>query len=117
AASSGDAAVSAPGSPSVASGPEQGVSSGAGLRSAWGLLGGGCLLAALFFGGYGMVRTVRNQPVPMRGVFVQALAAFGILVWLVAGFVGSTQLVLVGGAAGVVWGGLTLVAYLLATRL
>ncbi|WP_188423192.1 right-handed parallel beta-helix repeat-containing protein [Haloferax sulfurifontis] len=96
--------------------PEPGAASGTGLLSAWGLLGGGCFLAALFFGGYGMVRTVRSQPVPMRGLFVQLLAGFGILVWLVAGVVGSTRLVFVAGVAGILWIGLTGTAYLVATR-
>ncbi len=95
---------------------ELGATSGTGLLSAWGILGGGCFLAALFFGGYGMVRTVRSQPVPMRGLFVQLLAGLGILVWLVAGVVGSNRLMLVAGVAGILWAGLTATAYLVATR-
>ena len=113
----GPATVSESSSSVESAAPSEGErGSGTGLLSAWGVLGGGCFLSALFFGGYGMVRTVRSQSVPVRGLFVQLLAGVGVLVWLVAGVLGSTRLVFIAGVAGAVWVGLTAIAYLVATR-
>jgi len=86
------------------------------LGSIPGLLGGICYLLALVFGVYGMALTVTNRSPPVDGLQVQALAGLGILIWIVAGWFGSNQLLTVGLAAAVTWGVLTGVAYVVATR-
>lgn len=86
------------------------------LGSIWGLLGGVCYLLALSFGVYGMALTVTNRSPPADGLQVQGLAGVGILIWTVAGLVGSTPLLTVGMAAGIAWVILTGAAYVVATR-
>ncbi|MDQ2054479.1 right-handed parallel beta-helix repeat-containing protein [Halobellus sp. H-GB7] len=86
------------------------------LGSLWGLLGSLLYLSALLLGGVGMAYTFRNRSPPVGGLQVQGLAATGVLVWLVSGLLGPGPLVSVGLAAGLVWGLLTGVAYVLAVR-
>jgi hypothetical protein len=86
------------------------------LNSIWGILGGVFYLLALVFGGYGMALTVTNRSPPVDGLQIQALAGVGVLIWIVAGFIGAGPLLTVGIAAAVAWGALTGAAYLIATR-
>jgi small-conductance mechanosensitive channel len=86
------------------------------LSSIWGLLGGVCYLLALGFGLHGMALTVTHRSPPIDGLRIQALAALGILVWIVAGLFGSGPLLTVGITAAVTWAVLTGAAYVIATR-
>ena len=86
------------------------------LGSIWGLLGGVCYLLALGFGLHGMALTVTHRSPPIDGLQIQALAAFGILIWVVAGLFGSSPLLTVGITAAVAWAVLTGAAYVIATR-
>ena len=86
------------------------------LGSIWGLLGGVCYLLALISGSYGMTLTVMNRSPTIDGRSVQALAGLGILIWVVAGLVGSSPLLTLGIAAAVAWAVLVGVAYVVATR-
>ncbi|AFK21587.1 right-handed parallel beta-helix repeat-containing protein (plasmid) [Haloferax mediterranei ATCC 33500] len=88
----------------------------AGLGSIWGLLGGVLYLGALVLGGHGMVLTLQNRSTPVSGRRIQGLAVAGVLVWVVGGLVSAGPLVSIGIVAVVSWGGLTAVAYVLATR-
>jgi hypothetical protein len=86
------------------------------LGSIPGLLGGICYLLALAFGVYGMALTVTDRTPPVSGLRIQGLAAVGILIWIVAGVLGSGPLLTVGLAAAVAWGVLTGTAYVVVTR-
>jgi hypothetical protein len=86
------------------------------LGSIWGLLGGVCYLLSLVLGIYGIALTVTNRSPPVEGVWIQALAGLGILIWITAGWVGSSRLLTVGVAATGAWIGLTGVAYVTVTR-
>lgn len=86
------------------------------LGSIWGLLGGVCYLLALVLGIYGIALTVTNRSPPVEGVWIQALAGLGILIWITAGWFGSSRLLTVGVAATGAWIGLTGVAYVTVTR-
>ncbi|MFD1598339.1 right-handed parallel beta-helix repeat-containing protein [Halobellus rarus] len=86
------------------------------LGSIWGLLGGVCYLLALVSGLHGMALTVTNRSPPIDGLRIQALAALGVLVWIVAGLFGSGPLLTIGITAAVAWGVLTGLAYVIATR-
>lgn len=87
------------------------------LGSLWGVLGAVSYLVALLLGGYGMVRTLANQRPPLDGIKIQGLALAGVTIWLVAGVLGSPPLVTLGGAAALLWAGLTGMAYLVVRRL
>ncbi|ELZ80090.1 hypothetical protein C455_06985 [Haloferax larsenii JCM 13917] len=86
------------------------------LGSVWGLLGGALYLGALLLGGHGMALTLQNRSPPVSGLRIQGLAAAGVLVWLVGGLLSVGSLVGIGLVAAASWGGLTGVAYVLATR-
>ncbi|WP_396613574.1 right-handed parallel beta-helix repeat-containing protein (plasmid) [Haloferax sp. S1W] len=88
----------------------------ASLGSLWGLLGSALYLGALVLGGHGMVLTVQNRSPPVSGLRIQGLAVAAVLVWLAGGVLGSGPLIGVGLTAAVSWGGLTAIAYVLATR-
>lgn len=63
-----------------------------------------------------MVLTLQNRSTPVSGRRIQGLAVAGVLVWVVGGLVSAGPLVSIGIVAVVSWGGLTAVAYVLATR-
>ena len=86
------------------------------LGSIPGLLGGILYLLALLFGVYGMALTVTGRTPPVGGLRIQGLAGLGILIWIVAGVLGSGPLLTVGLSAAVAWGVLTGAAYVVATR-
>ncbi|MGQ4557043.1 right-handed parallel beta-helix repeat-containing protein [Halobellus sp. GM3] len=84
------------------------------IASVWGLLGGVFFLSAVALGGYGMALTFRGSDPPVGGMQIQALAAAGILVWIVSGLLWAGPLVTLGLGAALTWGVLTGLAYLLA---
>ncbi|CQH51010.1 pectin lyase domain protein [Halobacterium hubeiense] len=88
----------------------------ASLLSLWGGLGALCYAVALALGAYGTWLSIGGRDPPVSGTTIHALAAAGVLVWAVAGFLGDGALLTFAGGGAVAWGGLTGIVLALATR-
>ncbi|WP_353633382.1 right-handed parallel beta-helix repeat-containing protein [Halobacterium sp. NMX12-1] len=88
----------------------------ASVLSLWGGLGALCYALALALGAYGTWLSIGGRDPPVSGTAIHALAAAGVLVWAVAGFLGDGALLTFAAGGAVAWGGLTGIVLALATR-